>query len=317
MIGARSILKPIILTLIAGLCWSLTFIFVVASVQYAPATTTVFLTFVFAALFMSIFFGKQALKTARLIFPGTTEWLTIRSDAAVFAIATVSLTLTFFLQSIKRYSYAPSGSDSVFLLATTPLFVVLIVYFLKKEELSLGSLAGSVTALLGAVAIVGNWERPSSFSPFSMFRLEEFLLVLSAVSLAVFLIAIKKLTSKYSPPALVTAILWAVAMLMLMLAMGIDTPRVMFSVNPDGFSFFIAFGIFGIAVPIAMMSELVSSYNVTRASSAVALMPVLATFMIGIEKGFGISFLPTPFQWMPIFIGIVIVILGTVVMWSR
>ncbi len=71
-----------------------------------------------------------------------------------------------------RYSDAPSGSEILFL-TTAAWAVLLVLPTLRAKASRLTVVSGALLVLTGVAATVGNWERPSSFSPFIRYASEE------------------------------------------------------------------------------------------------------------------------------------------------
>jgi drug/metabolite transporter (DMT)-like permease len=108
--------------------------------------------------------------------------LTVRSTQPAAlrdrVLAGVGGVLGFWLAPLMvaavRKTDAPPGSEV--LLVTTAAWALLLVVgalFARKERPSAVQLVGVVIGVIGAAAVLANWERPSSFSPFVRFPAEE------------------------------------------------------------------------------------------------------------------------------------------------
>ncbi len=263
-----------------------------------------------ATVFMSVFYSRDAAETAKRV---------IREDPGLFAALSIGLWLAFAGQVVKRYSAAPSGADTVFLLSSAPIFAAAIAAAQPRlrERLTWGTVAGALTALAGCMMLVANWERPSSFAPFANFRFEELFLLASAAGLAMFAFAGRKLTAKYPPAALLTAALWVITPPTLVYGMlaggGPYSLGMTFAAN---WLLLSLIGVGALAVPLVCFLEATKGLPVVRALTAVAVMPVLVTVLIGVEQGFGYAYLPVPFAWAPILAGISLVIMGVAAEWA-
>ncbi|MCE5204258.1 MAG: hypothetical protein ABFC80_03225 [Coriobacteriales bacterium] len=113
--------------------------------------------------------------------------LTVRSPMAVvvpFVLGALALVAAPALVMFHRYSDAPSGSEVLFL--TTAVWGgVLAVLTTRRWRDAPPRLAIAVLGLSGAAAVVANWERPSSFSPFVRHTTEQVWMVVAGVLWAV------------------------------------------------------------------------------------------------------------------------------------
>lgn len=263
-----------------------------------------------AMLFMTAVYAQDAEIAIKKLF---------REDPGQFTALSVGLWLAFACQTLNRHSAAPSGADTVFFLASAPVFAVAIVAARPwlKDHITWGNAAGAVTALAGAMMIVANWERPSSFSPFVLFRPEEILLLASAAGLALFAVSGRKLTVKYSPGALLTSALWVITPPTLLYVMLAGGGLYSFLSNfANNWFQLIIIGIIALVMPLMCLLQAVKKIPATRAMTAISIMPAMVTILIGAERGFGYAYLPTPFAWAPVLAGITIVVMGVAAVWT-
>lgn len=310
MMNAKQPLKTILLLTGFAVGWAALFLLVNVALGSIQAVVLAAGGLLAATIFTSVIYSRDAEKTIKTI---------IREDPGLFAAMSVGLWLAFAAQVVNRHTSAPSGADTIFMLSSAPLFAIAIAAARPgfKERITWGTAAGAVTALVGGMMIVANWERPSSFSPFAIFTLEELFLLASAAGLALFAATGRKLTGKYSAEALLTAALWV-----------ITPPTLVYGVFAGGglFSFILKFvgdwlffsliGILAFTLPLICLLKVVEKVPVNRALTAVAVMPALVTVLIGVEQGFGFAYLPVPFTWPPILAGITIVIMGVAAVWT-
>lgn len=297
--------------------WSLYFVLTIANIKYAPVATGVFASLLVASIFTGFFYGRIAYHTARSIISAYRESPASQIDTLMLTLSGISIGMAFFLQAAKRSTFAPSGSDVAFLLATPPLFIIIFAAALKLDKLTWGKLTGSAAALLGVIAIVGNWERPSSFSPFSLFVEAESLILLASISLAVFAVTVRELLKRYPATALSTLALWLGTLVMGIVSVMLDGPSALLAVSADGWIIFAMSGMFTVALTVFLLCNLLATTSISRASAALYLLPVLVTALIGIEKAFGFAYMATPFMWMPIIIGSLITVMGVVAVWAE
>ncbi len=84
---------------------------------------------------------------------------------------------------LHRYSDAPAGSEILFL-TTAAWAVMLVLLTLRGASSDLMLVSGALLVLGGVASTVGNWERPSSFSPFIRYSAEEFWMLAGGVAWA-------------------------------------------------------------------------------------------------------------------------------------
>ena len=88
-----------------------------------------------------------------------------------------------YLVLVHRYSDVPAGSEILFL-TTAGWAVILVILTFRRRISEVIPLAGALLGLAGVAGIVGNWERPSSFSPFVRFAAEELWMLAAGVAWA-------------------------------------------------------------------------------------------------------------------------------------
>jgi drug/metabolite transporter (DMT)-like permease len=297
--------------------YSVYFISSVTLIKYAPAAVVVFLCLLVASIVSVVISGRAVLDRVRLLFYSTGENKDTsgRGDIAYMALAGSALGLSFYLQLAERSSFAPSGSDIVFLLTTTTFFALSVSFLFKKEDVTLGKLVGCVTSLLGVVALVANWEYPSSFAPFVLFPNAEFLVLLSSVALALFMLLDHKLLKTYPSTVLTALVLWIATIVMFAVVIFTGNLSHLREVPFDGWQTFITVGIIGIFLPTLFLNDLLKSVGMAKSSSAFLLLPVIITSMISIEKALGLALMETPFKWGMVAAASIIIAIGVVAVW--
>ena len=129
------------------------------------------------------------------------EWLPAAiAGAGGFALAP-------WLVMANRYTDAPPGSEVVFL-TTAAWGALLAVALAFGTRQRISRAGGAVLALAGAAALVANWERPSSFSPFVRFQREELLMLFAGVLFTGLVLVLVRAAARRTLP--VTALVAAV-----------------------------------------------------------------------------------------------------------
>lgn len=150
--------------LVAGVASS---VFGTQAHQYSSAAALAFVSALGSFLGVIVTVGMSP-KPARR----PAEWVTEALAGAA------GLALAPWIVMANRYTDAPPGSEVVFFsVAAWGAMLALALAFSARERVT--RIGGAVLALVGAAAVVANWERPSSFSPFVRFAREELLMLLA------------------------------------------------------------------------------------------------------------------------------------------
>lgn len=103
-----------------------------------------------------------------------------------FALGAAAFVGAPYVVMLNRYTDAPPGSELLFL--TTAAWGALLALALAASRRGAATrvtlVAGALLGLAGAAGIVANWERPSSFSPFFRYQIEESWMVAAGVAVA-------------------------------------------------------------------------------------------------------------------------------------
>lgn len=307
-------LKSALLFSLFAIGWALLFLLVTVGLRSISSQTIVLGGLAFASVIMALFHGREGLASPWSMFRGFLNRLSVDNELKTFLIMAGGLWLAFTFQIIKRYSAAPSGADTIFLLSTAPLFGLAISIW-RKENTGWGQAVGMLTALVGGIMIVANWERPSSFAPFAIFRTEEAFLLVSALGLAMFAVAGKRLLQKYPPPLLLTAALWTVTPPTVILWLLTGGARSIGSMTIGVWLLMALIGVVALALPLLCLLDAMKRISSNQALTGVSIMPVLITVLILAERGLGYAYLPTPFVWPPVLTGVAVVGAGVAAVW--
>lgn len=300
-------LKTIAILIAFVLTWTLSYVLTIVGLKYIAPTTFVLVRFAIASLFMLAIFGRRPIQFLKKAS---------RLDIFLIFLAAISgVVLTYLLQVIRRYSNAPPGSDIVFLQNVAPIFIFILVVAFRMEKLTLGKVAAMAAAVLGMIIIVANWEKPSSFSPFSRFSFEEGLILLSAISFAIFAFAGKKVVERYPPSAVAAVTVWLGTLLLFPLANRIDGFGAVLKISFQGWLIALILGILSSALSILLFYDALARVEATKVGSALFLTPIIITLLVKLERVFGLAFFPSPLFVFPIIVGSVLVFIGVVALW--
>jgi hypothetical protein len=112
-------------------------------------------------------------------------------DLALAALAgALGLFLAPYLVASHRYSDAPPGTELIFFAgvlwgACMVVYAAGVLWRGGRRRGSVSALCGALAAVTGAAGILGNWERPSSFSPLVRFAVESGWMLVGGVAFIV------------------------------------------------------------------------------------------------------------------------------------
>ena len=211
---------------------------------------------------------------------------------------------------LHRYSDAPPGSEILFL-TTAAWSAILVLLTLRKRPADIVVVAGALLILGGIAGIVGNWERPSSFSPFIRYAAEERWMLLAGVAWALLWQQLGRAKDRGdvdggAVPAAVGGILAAV----LTLFARSGEANIPSALTHGGFWLFaVAAAVAGAALLLALRSG-----GVRTVAGAIALPAVALTTLTLIEQATG-AFGPQPILLVPALAGSIVAIAGATLVW--
>lgn len=221
---------------------------------------------------------------------GIREWLPqVLAGAGGFALAP-------WLVMVNRYTDAPPGSEVVFFsVASWGAMLAVAVALTSCERIS--RMGGALLALAGAAAVVANWERPSSFSPFVRYAREEsFMLVAGALWVVLMLVLLAASRRKALSAAALRAGLGGIGAALVLAGFALA----------DGSMSRADFGgtgvtAFGIAVAFSTAGALVvlRSRSAVGIAGAYLLVPATMSLMLQLQEVFGARG-PNPLLVVPI-----------------
>ncbi len=235
----------------------------------------------------------------------------LRAMLTWLALGAVGLFGAPYLVFLHRYSDAPPGSEILFL-TTAGWSAILVLLTLRKRPSDIVVFAGAILILGGVAGIVGNWERPSSFSPFIRYAAEERWMLLAGVAWALLWQQLGRANERRdldgaAVPAAVGGVLAAV--LTLFARSGDANVSAVFSHG--------GFWLYAVAATVAGAALLLAlrSGGVRTVAGAVALPAVALTTLTLIEQATG-AFGPQPILLVPAIAGAVVAIAGASLVWS-
>lgn len=212
----------------------------------------------------------------------------------------------------QRASDAPSGAVVLFL--TTALWGVIACVtawgFAPKTTSAL-ALAAAVASAVGSAAVLANWERPSSFSPFIKYPQQELVIVLAGVAFAVGALALVRASRELDRRA-VTLIAIVSAAVVSVVAAVPQLPSVAGDLSRLS-SEFVLLGLGAYALAWGW-SHVVTTRGVVSASPALLAAPALLTLLSVLERMTGV-YGPNPIQWGGAVPGVVLCIAGATVVY--
>jgi len=215
-----------------------------------------------------------------------------------------------YIVFLHRYSDAPPGSEILFL-TTAAWSAILVLLTLRKRSSELIVVAGALLILGGVAGIVGNWERPSSFSLFIRYATEERWMLLAGVLWAFLWQQLGRAKDRddvdgVAIPAAVGGILAAV----LTLFARSTEANIPAALSHGGLWLFsVAAAVAGAALLLALRSG-----GVRTVAGAVALPAVALTTLTLIEQATG-AFGPQPILLVPALAGAIVTIAGATLVW--
>ena len=228
-----------------------------------------------------------------------------------FAIAGGAGMLTWLAPQLivlsQRATDAPSGTETLFFTtAAWALMAALTSLGVREDRPSASQVAAVALSVLGAAALLANWERPSSFSPFIKFPEQELIMLFAGVVFASGL-----LLGRRSGRALgARSSLWigvasaAVAAFVLALPAGFGSMQTFQSEWPQ-----LLLAGAALATLATGMSGLVRITGTARATAWLVIVPVALTGLSVVERLTGV-YGPNPIVWPGVLGGTIAVLAG-------
>lgn len=284
--------------------WALSFLLTILGLNRIPYATLTALRILIAVLFLLPFFLKRSfhLKFSKA------DWL----DFSLLALFGVVLAQLF--QVIYRYSYAPPATNVLFLLNLAPAIILVLSAFVLSERMTFPKVIGVAMGVLGMVSILANWERPSTFSPFSRYPKEEMFILLAAFCWALFTVHARKVLKRHDPITVTYITLGLSLIPVLILAMARDGLKVIQTISSADWLVVLLLGVVCTAVAYLLWYHVLTEVEASKAGASLLLTPVFLTALMAVERRIGF-FGTSPIVVVPVITGIILILAGVGVTW--
>ncbi|MDO8915525.1 MAG: hypothetical protein Q7W16_05530 [Coriobacteriia bacterium] len=289
-----------------ALLWSAHTAFMVGLSGRLPGAALTFALTIGTLVLCAIVCGRD-LTTVRDLGP--------RVIATAGAAGAGGMFLAPYLVVTHRYTDAPPGTEVLFFAGVVwGIWAVLAgaVALWRSGRIPAGAatLAGGLAVLTGAAGILGNWERPSSFSPMVRFAGEELWMIAAGAVFVLAGIVIARLMRLYGPgrPLLVAA------------SAAFGAAAITVSLSAEGFGGLSRLADEGSAVVVwvtawamvwLLWTRVLSTQGVVRAGICLTLTPVILPALSLVEKLAGVRG-PDPMVWSGVAGGLLLTIAGAV-----
>ncbi len=255
-------------------------------------------------------------------FVGTPESERLRSAGRPqFAFAAVAGVLAWYaapaITLSQRATDAPSGTETLFFMTAGALFAAAVVaLFFATERPTLTQASGALLAILGSATLLGNWERPSSFSPFLKFPMQEAIMLLAGVVLAVGLVAGRRSVRSLGMRTTLWLGMAAAATVATLAALfdAVDALRAISLLWPQ----LLLAGV-ALSTLATGLNGLMPTQGVVRATAWLLLAPLAMTTLTVVERITG-AYGPVPIVWAGASGGFVLTLAGLLIVhtaWAR
>lgn len=194
------------------------------------------------------------------------------------------------------------SANAAVMLGTIPIWIAIISHFLKLERMNALKTAGVILAFTGVAAIIAGGENPVSFAS-DTFR-GDILIVIAAVTWAVYTIQSKKILDRYTPLQFSALMTTAGAVFLTMLAFSGKAETDWSTVSIPAYGGMIYSGLLAIGVAYLIWNNGLVKVGAVRTSMYQNLVPVLGLI-------FGVVLLNESLDWLQ-YTGSAIVITGII-----
>ncbi len=201
-----------------------------------------------------------------------------------------------YLVLANRFTDAPPGSEVIFFTtAAWGLIVVVAGLLSRTERPSALQLIAACIALVGAAAILGNWERPSSFSPFVRYPREHVMMLLAGGAWAAFTLLVAPLGRRFKWRVMLPPLVAAGALVSLVAALASPTRgEILSGLASTWPQLIVAASSF--AAILITWCWLVAMTDVTR-PAALFFLPAVSLTILGVFERRAALMGPSPLLW--------------------
>jgi hypothetical protein len=210
---------------------------------------------------------------------------------------------------LNRYSDAPAGSEILFL-TSAGWAVILVALTVSRSARDLALASGGLLVLGGVAGSVGNWERPSSFSPFVRYVAEEWWMLAAGVAWALLWWLLGRSSKEGAAAVAVPAAVGGITAA----AVAIVASRDTLTEGLSGGLSSLPLLALASAIAVAAAYALLVRSGPRAVAGAFAMQAAVLTSLTWIEQATG-AFGPQPILIVPAFAGAAVALAGAVV-WS-
>ncbi|HEY3316836.1 MAG TPA: hypothetical protein VGK50_00215 [Coriobacteriia bacterium] len=243
-----------------------------------------------------------------------------RRDTLIAAGIGLAVWLVPFLVAAGRKSDTPPGSEVLFL--TTAVWGLLLVLgglASARPSPSAARVAGALLGVTGAVGILANWERPSSFSPFVRYQTEELVMLLAGAVWVAAVTALAGLVRRHGPIASLRAVALPAgaagvigALLLAPSRLALLAPSRLALLATPGVGLFALLAAMAAFASLLAWARLLKDVPTYRIAAAYFLPPVVLTAFSAVERA-TVAYGPNPVVWPPALAGMAVVAAAAVV----
>ena len=216
-----------------------------------------------------------------------------------------------WMVTANRYTDAPPGSEVLFVSVAAWGAVLALALALTSSGARVRRIGGVLLALAGAAALLANWERPSSFSPFVRYAREELLMLAAGVLWTALVLVLVRAQRRGSfRVSALAAGLGAVAGAGVLAVLGFNAEALAEShFTPAAYAY-------GVAVAFAVAGVLLAlrAQGAHAVAGAYLLVPAATSLLLIVEWAIG-PFGPQPMLLDAVVAASAITAAGIVVMW--
>lgn len=261
--------KGIIAVLIAVVIWASTYSISKIGLETIPPITLVLARSIIACIFLYILIIKNR-ETNNLVK------LFKNYYKETFILGLTGIFLQNGLSTLGLKLGATSGLAAV-IVNSAPLFILVLAVFYLAEKLTLNKILGMFLGFIGMLLIVLPQEGIGEIFASKVF-LGNLVILGAAIGWAIYSVANKKISKKFSPLVLTLGAYVMATLLLIPTAFIFETPKVVFSLGILSWLIIFYLGIFASGVAFLLWNYSIIHLEVSKAAIYLYLIPVLAIF---------------------------------------